>query len=104
MSAHTPGPWQSDGLGRIICVTDHKGVHGAWQKDVCSLRDRVNDLATASADAKLIAAAPDMVEALRAISNQARPRPSVPGGPCREYIIDRKEMEFLRAVLAKAGL
>jgi hypothetical protein len=64
---HTPGPWQSDGLGRVISVAPHKGIHGAWQKDICSLRDRINDLGTAAADARLIAAAPDLLVALHSV-------------------------------------
>jgi hypothetical protein len=56
------------------------------------------------AQAKLHDAAPDMVAALQAVSNQARPRALVAGGKCAEYIIDRAVMEQLRSALAKAGL
>jgi hypothetical protein len=61
--SHTPGPWQSDGIGRVIAVGAHKGIHGAWQRDICSLRERTNDLGTAAADTALIAAAPDLLAA-----------------------------------------
>lgn len=70
MSAHTPGPWvfkqnvEPGDVSHIATV--------AWREDYCIGRDfSVPDMAsyddhgTAEADARLIAAAPDLLEALK---------------------------------------
>jgi hypothetical protein len=95
--AHTPGPWQSDGIGRVIAVGHHKGLHGAWQRDVCSLRDRTNDLATAAADTNLIAAAPDMFEALLKVRTDLL-RTDFPSAKTAEEFM----LRYIDAAIAKA--
>ena len=59
---HTPGPWTFDNEIEFIC-TD-ASLHGEWYGDWAVAR--VNIIrAEAKANARLIAAAPDLLEALR---------------------------------------
>jgi hypothetical protein len=67
MDKYTPSPWLSDGL------TIYALMHSGWKKGVeqfknrfyCSVqRDKDCSLEEAAANAKLIAAAPDLLEAL----------------------------------------
>lgn len=64
MSAHTPGPWQqvffSDGIN--ICV-DRDGMTGETVAQVFPMSSAENGVET-DANARLIAAAPEMLEAL----------------------------------------
>lgn len=78
MSAHTPGPWQ------VIGST----VYGN------ALRAR---LPHNGADARLIAAAPDLLEALREIADQAEYR--LRKGPDNG---DEQTLRIARAAIAKA--
>jgi len=64
MSKHTPGPWEHTGQGYIVGKEDNG--YGLGYVDVCSVylravRGRTN------ANARLIAAAPDLLEALDAL-------------------------------------
>lgn len=61
MNKHTPGPWEHTGQGDIVGKEDNG--YGLGYVDVCSVylravRGRTN------ANARLIAAAPDLLEAL----------------------------------------
>ena len=58
MSNHTPGPWVAEPVQGGISITGHMGAHVAR----IGYRDNA-----AHADARLIAAAPDMLESLRKI-------------------------------------
>jgi len=61
--AHTPGPWEIHHYG------DNEGdIHGSDGALVCMMREGDTDPGENwSADARLIAAAPEMIRALRAV-------------------------------------
>ncbi len=71
MSKHTKAPWvveESKWCGHDDCPYDHVKltiVGGPAQLPIVSRDTYDHDLATARADARLIAASPDMLEALR---------------------------------------
>lgn len=73
---HTPGPWT---VGRKDFVVDANGTHGHillnssnWDEFISVARHSENeDDSTAEANARLIAAAPDLLEALQFITNVA---------------------------------
>lgn len=66
MSAHTPGPWRT-GAGNLLIIRAGDG-HGMAVADIAPPTTRYPDIAT-EANAYLIAAAPDMHEALTTIDN-----------------------------------
>lgn len=77
MVAHTPGPWRVDAnktLGAYGVWTnygDHKGFDGSlYPSQICSVLDggiaRCDDKDKRDANARLIAAAPDLLEACEA--------------------------------------
>ena len=55
MGKHTPGPWFAEGKE----VYNSRDIGGVWVAETL-----VHNLATAKADARLIAAAPELLEAL----------------------------------------
>lgn len=55
--SHTPGPWHSLALGTHVRAADHSGI--------AKLATRNGNADEQAANARLIAAAPDMLEALR---------------------------------------
>ena len=59
--AHTPGPWVADEYPHGDCWQIKYGTHGNWLAEVMIDGDHKG----AAADARLIAAAPDMLEACR---------------------------------------
>lgn len=68
MSKHTPGPWttwqnEAEGLDRHV-ISAHESEGPFWQIGVAWAYDEDNE---AAANARLIAAAPDLLEAARAI-------------------------------------
>ena len=94
---HTPGPWDitasvaNDGrlivendLGLPVCAMSLRGVQG--------------DAGKMSANAKLIAAAPDLLEALRGLVAQ------VDAGTSPEYraLQEHRSMRVARAAIARA--
>jgi hypothetical protein len=58
MRKHTPGPWfaASEGSYKVASVTSNTGIYA----------DTLPEAAQIAADARLIAAAPDLLEALKA--------------------------------------
>lgn len=61
MAAHTPGPWYVDGDGHVTANADDE--HGICRPIIC---ERVMGFSgDEAANARLIAAAPEMLEALR---------------------------------------
>ena len=88
---HTPGPWllrttpTSAGLCHIVSAADWRGafIYGdGIRKGVDDALPKAQELA---ANARLIAAAPDLLEALQALVNQSLQRgvPTDPGHPGR---------------------
>ncbi len=85
---HTPGPWEHTGQGDIVGKEDNG--YGLGYVDVCSVylrtvRGRTN------ANARLIAAAPDLLEALSEIIND--------GG---KFVMTNETHRKARAAIAKA--
>ena len=78
---HTPGPWECDQIGHEVFETQRMTV-------IATL-----PLARTMADARLIAAAPELLEALAAVLADAKRRKS----PLAENIT-----EFAHAAIAKA--
>lgn len=62
MSKHTPGPWTHEGQGDITGIEDNG--FGRGPVDVCSVYLRTVE-GRHEANARLIAAAPDLLEALK---------------------------------------
>ena len=96
---HTPGPWRVDAtvaLGAYGVWTDyatHPGHDGAgYGSQICSMLPTKRTDKTRDADAKLIAAAPDLLEACQTALA------ILESGP--EY--HHEDGEFLRAAIAKA--
>ena len=83
-NGHTPGPWIVDAPGMV--ATKATGADG-WE--ICDIRD---DVPECDANADLIAAAPELLEALEALT--ANYADVEPGGS--------KNVDKARAALAKA--
>ena len=71
MSGHTPGPWvarEADRTGFVVISTAEEGEYVVDSCDECG---RYGPIKT-SADAMLIAAAPDMLAALKWVNTSCR--------------------------------
>lgn len=66
MSAHTPGPWKAEDDGREVVVY---AVEGSCRVASIEL-DNLDDRSHALRDARLIAAAPDLLAALKRVGCQ----------------------------------
>jgi len=84
MSKHTPGPWKWDGHIEQAIITADSGEEVLWG---CGCCDSPRLLCTA--DGHLIAAAPELLEALKEIANMAVP-------------VQKTEHRIARAAIAKA--
>jgi uncharacterized protein (DUF1810 family) len=72
MSKFTPGPWVHKGYGAIVGGPAEEYVNGSAQQQIAMcfgprLAKDEDPVETRDANARLIAAAPDMYEALRAV-------------------------------------
>lgn len=88
MTQHTPGPWEirkaKDGSGDIAIVAPNApadqysrpGILGECYADIRRMGE--NNTAEAEANARLIAAAPELMEALKVIIDD--PKSEVPSG------------------------
>lgn len=89
MTTHTPGPWEAR--------PDSENAFSAWS--VYAVNDQNGYICTTSgnakADARLIAAAPDLLEALREIAE-------LPVSREMQMYGDNKAADIARAVIAKA--
>ena len=66
---HTPGPWTVNDQLTFLIIHGPEGEHiaetGAWRHDVCQISNRKR--AEMQANARLIAAAPELLEALEMV-------------------------------------
>lgn len=63
---HTPGPWRvAERCNCMIDVLHDNNANGAITKALCRVQARDSWILEAEANARLIAAAPDLLEALR---------------------------------------
>ena len=92
---HTPGPWH------IGVRTFHAGrdVYGPKGEPVAVADDAITATPEAEANARLIAAAPDLLAALEALTACASM--SGPAGTTA-YLISNERMQAARAAIAKA--
>jgi hypothetical protein len=88
---HTPGPWVADGSRVRIATPTKCGYREGLRIDTCYIEDAWENDPEAEANARLIAAAPDMLTALEAVVKAY-------DGPC----VTRSEMDMVRAAIAKA--
>ena len=88
MNKHTPGPWTHEGQGDITGIEDNG--FGRGPVDVCSVYLRTVE-GRHEANARLIAAAPDLLEALSEIIND--------GG---KFVMTNETHRKARAAIAKA--
>jgi hypothetical protein len=97
MSGHTPGPWRMDGT-TVYALTDTKEQNRFWCSVQSVRRAEYGEASDAEvfANARLIAAAPDLLEALRWLAGCA--------GKLGVYPVrDLDEaLERARAAIAKA--
>lgn len=93
---HTPGPWRLHKMRRTIVASGPVGPSHTGVCDCASLYNAPDD-ATAAANARLIAAAPDMLEALQRIANAP-----AWGAPDRWEATPSEVRQLARAAAAKA--
>jgi hypothetical protein len=98
LSAHTPGPWSTDGKWS----KEWDGVCINAGHFVVATAQYLGGTDPASANARLIAAAPDLLAALSAIFNQSHPRAAYVGGKAKDYIVSKDLVDAARAAIAKA--
>lgn len=69
MSGHTPGPWNITDICRRPLLVSAGGPHGSWRGMVASIDagDYARSQEEGIANARLIAAAPQLLEALQAL-------------------------------------
>lgn len=70
MSKHTPGPWRAFLNKGVIGVAPANGQYRAGDIAICSDHDSRRTNEEAMANARLISAAPDMLEALEALHDE----------------------------------
>ena len=98
MNGHTPGPWKAEQNGDghattgLVLAEDPYGV-------VATVSRRWQDCETQTADARLIAAAPDLLEALKVMTDVAE-KAIIASGTDAEFAAIR--VAAARAVIAKA--
>ena len=116
MSAkHTPGPWavRDDGMDYTCPIIDSPSVGRGYYASIATATQRDPHpregggipIATARANARLIAAAPDLMEAIVRLEFAAQCRDNTMGDPCR-LIAVKAELAAAaaqaRAAIAKA--
>lgn len=98
MSGHTPGPWH------VVTNTDGGTdvVHTRGRAPGESYREVALDIDTEE-DARLIAAAPDLLEALETILKQAATLHGGSGGPTPRQVANDIEKEAREAIAKATG-
>lgn len=96
MSAkHTPGPWTAQNDGRdIISIQHNNNDPGAISMTLAKVTARMTWRSQAEANARLIAAAPDLIEALKACDEAM--------SYMSEYDIPITLPDMVKAAIAKA--
>lgn len=95
MSKHTPGPWNTSGAYRDSVYKDKIAEGGLLLAD-CRVSERPPEVC--EANARLIAAAPELLFALRELVAEADEHPGWEGHPHA----DTAGFQFARAAIAKA--
>ena len=96
MSKFTPGPWRVAGEDKnFVYALSQSGANSFWAHVQSAGIDRITENEKA-ANARLIAAAPDMLEALTALLARFDDNPEL------SELIGRVEIERARAAIAKA--
>ncbi len=78
MSGHTPGPWRTSGPSKVVSAISDGGDYAILDADGEIIAEAIrqvgpSDFRPANANARLIAAAPDLLEALEAILAEDNP-------------------------------
>jgi hypothetical protein len=101
---HTPGPWERDIDG--VIRSDHTAENGFASEHICSMDHyREERKPEREANAKLIAAAPDLFAALKRIANE---RDRISAGREPSYVAERYDCfddwaaDVATAAIAKA--
>jgi len=92
---HTPAPWKIErdrGDGKVIAISN---PGDGWERLYVEVCSDDCDREVAQANARLIAAAPDLLEALKAIKESAED-----GRDCPEWLLER--LQDANAALRKA--
>jgi hypothetical protein len=100
MSGHTPGPWrlqEDDSSGRIVVVADRIGLIAILAEHDFGIAESDQD----DANARLIAAAPELLEALRLCAPRAFC--VFPQHPIDEPCDGCRGWKLALAVIAKIG-
>lgn len=100
-SKHTPGPWEVYHNGKCV---------GAEDGHILTTEVEGNGAEEAKANARLIAAAPDLLEALRMAQENFAPPPdphcnclkAPPCNDCVEHGAERETWSAINAAIAKA--
>ena len=94
---HTPGPWRVNDVVEAMVLTDYPEEDGRRRDDLLIARCGMH-----FADARLIAAAPDLLEALHGIADAAK-EAMLPGTSANtKEILLSAISEDARAAIAKA--
>jgi hypothetical protein len=93
---HTPGPWTAEAESELerrtfVCAKDHAIAD-------CMMGYGGED----EANARLIAAAPELLDALTAIYNGANPRARYVGRDAKEYVVAKELVDAARAAILKS--
>jgi hypothetical protein len=99
MTQHTPGPWTVHEVPEYLQTDFHYHIHGPGNGyfTPCSIYgDGIKNKGTALANARLIAAAPVMLEALKGLVAEAAKHPAV------EYKPLRGALKVIQAAITQA--
>ena len=91
MSEHTPGPWIVGDGGKSLVV---------WSDSTCSLP--VAEARRSAEDARLIAAAPELLAALKEVAEYCERQRQIPGWRMRNSNDDAHTLHLCRAAINKA--
>lgn len=100
-AAHTPGPWTKDGdYGGLIKAPDGTNVASVLNLINATKKQHPtpNNAWVVMANADLIAAAPELLEALQALTAVAEGQPRI----AKAMVEDRSPLGLARAAIAKA--